>query len=64
MNKVYDKLINVEDSKINLGGFKSYKMISIFKDVIFSYDAETDIVSINKDNLRKNIDRGNYLIFN
>ena len=27
------------------GGFKSYKLKTIFKDVVFSYNANTDMVS-------------------
>ena len=59
-----DNLVN-EDNNSNMmninsinkitGGYKSYKLVTIFKDVIFSYNADLQMITIDKEGLYNNI---------
>jgi len=55
MVNTHIKLFKNQNVKQISGGFQSYQMTSIFKDVVFTYNAARDMVSINKDCLYRNI---------
>ena len=46
---------NVHNNNLPKGGFKSYELICLFKNIVFSYNPILDIISVNKDYLLENI---------